>query len=298
MDPVFPDFSRQKAGPYGLEHLRKYGARGRKLLDIEFDKIAWSEPLIEGITMKATATQHGRAFTLIELLIVIAIIAILAGLLLPALSGAKKKGKAAQCINNLREIGIGFRLWANDNHEQFPWTVAVADGGSGWLVNVPQPDDWTDNYRAASNELVTPKILVCPTDKHRTTPLALAGPSSKKAAAAAPAQTAWSLLDGNKHISYFLGLDAQESKPQSILAGDSGISSGYALQDLTFSGANGTSIDVTFDATMHEGSGHIVLSDASVHHVSTAQFREYIITSITSGNASNAVIISLPRGVQ
>jgi hypothetical protein len=176
--------------------------------------------------------------------------------------------------------------------------VAVADGGSGWLVTVPQPDDWTDNYRAASNELVTPKILVCPTDKNKTVPPGLTGPGPKKAAAAAPAQNAWSLLDGNKHISYFLGLDAQESKPQTILAGDSGISSGYALQDLTFSGNNGTSIDVTFDATMHEGSGHIVLSDASVHHVSTAQFREYIITSITSGSASNAVIISLPRGVQ
>lgn len=246
--------------------------------------------------MKAKASRDRRGFTLIELLVVIAIIAILAALLLPALSGAKKKGKAAQCINNLREIGVAFRLWANDNNEQFPWMVPTADGGSGWFIT---PDDWTDNYRAASNELVTPKILVCLTDKNKTVPLGLATPGSgskKASAAAASVQTAWSKLDGNKHISYFLGLDAHESKPQTILAGDSGVSSGFGGPDYTFSGNNGSSIDISFDTTMHEGSGHIVLSDASVHHVTTAQFREYIINSIASGNSN--VIISLPRGVQ
>ena len=252
--------------------------------------------------MKATATRRERAFTLIELLVVIAIIAILAALLLPALSGAKNKGKATQCINNLREIGVGLRLWANDNNEQFPWSVAAADGGSGWLI---APDDWSDNYRAASNELVTPKILVCATDKTKTVPPgSLTKPGSGKkaaAAAAAPIRTGWAALDGSKHISYFLGLDAHESKPQTILAGDSGVSSGLGIQDFIFTPAYGTSIDIAFDATMHSGTGsgngHIVLSDASVHHVTTAQFREYIITAITSGSGSN-VHISLPRGVQ
>ncbi|MBL9173873.1 MAG: type II secretion system protein [Verrucomicrobiales bacterium] len=62
----------------------------------------------------------GRAFTLIELLVVIAIVAILAGLLLPTLGRTKAKALDAACVNQLRQLGIAIRAYAEDHQERLP----------------------------------------------------------------------------------------------------------------------------------------------------------------------------------
>src|SRR6187549_3730302 len=100
-----------------------------------------------------------RAFTLIELLVVIAIIAILAAMLLPAVAKAKFKAQRIACVSNLRQNGIGIILWAQEQEGKYPWTVKTAEGGSYGQLSTWQ------HFSTISNELSTPKVLYCPTDK-------------------------------------------------------------------------------------------------------------------------------------
>jgi prepilin-type N-terminal cleavage/methylation domain-containing protein len=124
-----------------------------------------------------------NAFTLIELLIVVAIIAILAGLLLPALSKAKQKTQLIMCMNNTKQLTLGWIMYADDNNA---WVPPNENGGSGsgngtvdttkswvngWLNFTPDNTDNT-NLQYIANALLGPyvqrqvKVYKCPADKY------------------------------------------------------------------------------------------------------------------------------------
>src|SRR5258708_38791822 len=70
--------------------------------------------------MEAPSKEERRGFTLIELVVVIAIIAILASMLLPALARAKAKGQRTVCLSNLRQIGLFMQFYTEENNDYFP----------------------------------------------------------------------------------------------------------------------------------------------------------------------------------
>ena len=101
--------------------------------------ILWIIPT-NGTRSESRCQKRSRelAFTVIELLVVVAIIGILASMLLPALSRAKQKTRVVQCLNNLRQIGTGLTMFEHDNSDTFPPERVSGLGTNGvngsWLT--------------------------------------------------------------------------------------------------------------------------------------------------------------------
>ncbi|HZI33172.1 MAG TPA: prepilin-type N-terminal cleavage/methylation domain-containing protein [Candidatus Binatia bacterium] len=144
---------------------------------------------------QARAWRRSTAFTLIELLVVIAIIAILAALLLPALARAKQKGQQAVCLSNLRQIGLGFQMYLNDNADHFPdqrnLKSSLPGGWHPWTSWPPSDPraGWATLF--FSNECSNLKIWSCPAAVNSATGNAVQSAQAISTAPDAPVCRYW-----------------------------------------------------------------------------------------------------------
>ena len=194
-----------------------------------------------------THSRGSKAFTLVETLVVIAIIAILASLLLPALSKSQLRAKRIWCENNLQQLGLGFNTFANDHGGKFPMAVSTNDSGSMEFVQ----DGFNagevfytsyHHFQTLSSELRTPKILICPADT-RT-----------------PAENFPNLQ--NENISYFVCVDAEPTKTASILAGDRNLATN-SMENPTILQMNPGSW-LRWTAELHRFKGNVLFGDGHV----------------------------------
>lgn len=191
------------------------------------------------------------AFTLMELLLVIGVVAVLVVFLYPSLVRAKQKSQRISCTSYQKQIALGFRIWAGDNTNVYPMQISVESGGSKEFI---ASGETFRHFQVMSNELSTQAVLKCPSDNERTQVRSFVPTLS------------------NSNVSYFVGIDADETEPQRILTGDriifKGVRPPNGFVGLTSNNFAGWSADI------HQGSINVALADGSVQGFSSNRMRE------------------------
>src|SRR5712664_2579674 len=162
--------------------------------------------------MKLTQKNSARAFALFEALVVLAVVAALAATaILPRMAHHGCSGRI-KCVNNLKQVGLAFRVWALDNNDKYPMQVSITNGGTMELIGITGV---SSHFLVMSNELSTPKILFCPqeTDKNRQPATTFAGTVPVGSVNQVP-------FTNDNNITYFVGLDGIGTSPQMVLTGD------------------------------------------------------------------------------
>jgi hypothetical protein len=232
-------------------------------------------------------------------------------MLLPALAAAKKKAQKINCVNNLKQIGLAFRIWSGDNGDKYPQSVPYTSGGAQDYVGHGTTAASVLNpamvFMVMSNELSTPKVAYCPSDSYQRgqAPASTFAYTNFIVCAAPTGTTKAGVPTAAGAASYFVNGDAQEADPQMILSGDVNIGSQSATAnnnaaDYGFTTANAgastaptqCSAQATTTTAMglangawawtknenHQKTGNIGLADGSVQSVSVKGLHDALIS--------------------
>ena len=213
-------------------------------------------------------TMTRRGVTLLEVLIVIATVVLLVSLVIPIWGAARQHAQRINCVSNLKQISVGFRLWANDNNDKFPWELTPEQGGAR---NEPLPTLAARSFGLTSNELNTPKLLVCPSDRQRVR------------------ATNWVI--GNANVSYFVGVGASMSNAAAILTGDRNLL-GNGQRQAPGRHNLARFKQLSFDADLHNRVGNLGLADGTVQETTDAGLNHQVQAAIAVGETN--VLIATP----
>ena len=193
-----------------------------------------------------------KAFTRIELVVILTVLILLTAVLGVSMVKAREKARRINCLNNLKQVALAFRLWP-DEAPEYVMAVSTNFGGTREVAS----EVWR-TFLAMSNELQTPKILICQSD-------------SRDPAAS------WASLK-NINTSYFACLDAGEVVPDVILAGDRNMTNIGSPQNCVLTLSSNDTVGWT-DA-IHRGGGNIALSDGSARLVDQAGLQFQVNRSV------------------
>jgi prepilin-type processing-associated H-X9-DG protein len=248
-----------------------------------------------------------KAFTLTELLVIIGVLAILAMSLLPVLASAKPAALRLVCSNNLRQVGLAFRTWGINNNGNTPMTTSSSQGGDAEDVGLRTLSSTQAGSRGVakmflcmSNELITPKILCCPAEyenayRHLATTFSGTYDSVTNSAP----------YTNDLNVSFFVGVDARDTQPRMLLAGDHNLGgnanpptvaycaapNAYSPSFAVWLGTNWSlNMGAAFLANQHDQQGNIALADGSVDCFSRSKLQASLKNTRDTGRQPGAFL--------
>jgi prepilin-type processing-associated H-X9-DG protein len=257
--------------------------------------------------MKPTRNRIA-AFTLIELVVLLAAIALLAATLLPALAHTRPQAQRITCSNNLKQIGLAFRTWAAANGGYMPMAVSASQGGSSGEVGVRVVANTQSSSRGVckmflcmSNELAAPKYLFCPAEYeswYRQAATTFAGVVYPPPYTNVP-------YTNDLNVSYFVGVDASEASSRMLLAGDHNLGGNANPPTTPFLSAPNTgnafvSLGTNFVGNQgpawmdntHAKLGNVGMADGSVEWFSRSNLQAALKNSGDRGRSSGVFVLA------